>query len=210
MPSTVATASRLGSPSLSRSSATSARMPPSPSLSARMISATYFTETITAMDQKTIDTTPSTSLGVGCTRLWSMLNTVCIAYSGLVPMSPKTTPRAPMASASPPRCPTGGSSATGGGAAGAAGPPASASASVSLIRASWHAERALTPRATPPPRLEVARFRAYGRSGVGSFWRELAVLAVLEQVPGWRANQDPDASGAGNSSVHTVGCSSRW
>ena len=53
------------SPSLPRlssatrcSSAISAMMPPSPSLSARMISVTYLIETITVIDQKTSEMTP--------------------------------------------------------------------------------------------------------------------------------------------------------
>ena len=44
-----------------RSSATSARMPPSPSLSARMTSDTYFIETTSVIDQNTSEMTPKTS-----------------------------------------------------------------------------------------------------------------------------------------------------
>ncbi len=45
------------------------------------------------------------SSGVGLTAFPSIENTVCIAYSGLVPMSPKTTPTAPIARPmKPPRC----------------------------------------------------------------------------------------------------------
>ena len=36
------------------------------------------------------------------TAWWSVVKTVCTAYSGLVPMSPKTTPSAPSASAAAP------------------------------------------------------------------------------------------------------------
>ncbi len=43
----------------------------------------------------TIEITPSTSASEGPTAWWWRLNTVCSAYSGLVPMSPKTTPSAP-------------------------------------------------------------------------------------------------------------------
>src|SRR3954447_16498948 len=50
------------------------------------------------MDQNTIEITPYTSTDVGRTSLCLMLNTVCSAYSGLVPMSPNTTPRAPTVS----------------------------------------------------------------------------------------------------------------
>src|SRR6476620_6626339 len=59
---------------------------------------TYFTETTSVTDQKTREMTPKTSPGVVATMLWSTEKTVCKAYSGDVPMSPKTTPRAPRAS----------------------------------------------------------------------------------------------------------------
>ena len=49
--------------------------------------------------QKTSEITPKTSLSVALTAKPSAEKTVCSAYSGLVPMSPKTTPRAPSASA---------------------------------------------------------------------------------------------------------------
>src|SRR5215470_9126468 len=51
-------------------------------------------------DQKISETTPKTfslDTGTGCGSLG--LKTVWTVYSGLVPMSPKTTPRAPSASA---------------------------------------------------------------------------------------------------------------
>ena len=83
-------------------------MPPSPSLSARRISATYFTETTRVTDQKISEITPNTSESVGLTAWPSIENTVCIAYSGLVPMSPKTIPIAPTASPiRPPLCAAG-------------------------------------------------------------------------------------------------------
>src|SRR5450631_3243466 len=104
MPSTMTTAILRRNGSFSRNNATSARMPPSPSLSARMIRTTYLTDTTIAIDQITIEMTPKTSAGVGLTLLWSMLKTICSAYSGLVPISPKTTPRAPSASAKPVSC----------------------------------------------------------------------------------------------------------
>ena len=50
------------SPSTRKSNA---RMPPSPSLSARNTSCTYFTDTITISAQKMSETIPSTSLAVG-------------------------------------------------------------------------------------------------------------------------------------------------
>src|SRR5438874_11650519 len=75
--------------------------PPSPSLSARMMNITYLIDTISVSDQNTSDTTPYTSPAVGRTAPLSMEKTVWIAYSGLVPMSPNTTPSAPSASARP-------------------------------------------------------------------------------------------------------------
>ncbi len=54
-------------------------MPPSPSLSARIASDTYFIETTMVIDQSTIEMTPRTSPRVACTVLCSMLKTVCIA-----------------------------------------------------------------------------------------------------------------------------------
>src|SRR4051812_50218192 len=77
-------------------------MPPSPPLSARITKVTYLIETSIVIVQKTSETTPYTSAVVACTAWLSAVNTVCSAYSGLVPMSPKTTPRAPNASAATP------------------------------------------------------------------------------------------------------------
>ena len=53
--------------------------PPSPSLSARRMKTTYFTDTTTVIDQKTREITPYTSPGVVLTRLWSMEKTVWMA-----------------------------------------------------------------------------------------------------------------------------------
>jgi hypothetical protein len=58
------------------------------------------TVTMIVTDQKISETTPKTfslDTGTGCGSLG--LKTVSTVYSGLVPMSPKTTPRAPSASA---------------------------------------------------------------------------------------------------------------
>jgi hypothetical protein len=104
MPSIMTTANLRRCASFSRSNATRARMPPSPSLSARMTKVTYLTDTTIVIAQITIEMTPNTSTGVGLTLLWSMLKTVCNEYKGLVPMSPKTTPRALSASARPEPC----------------------------------------------------------------------------------------------------------
>src|SRR5579859_7601726 len=79
-------------------SAVSAMMPPSPWLSARMMNVTYLIETIIVIDQNTSEITPYTSLGVVWTAWPLAVNTVCSAYSGLVPMSPNTTPSAPSVS----------------------------------------------------------------------------------------------------------------
>ena len=77
-------------------------IPPSPSLSARMISVTYLIETISVIDQK-IERDDAVDVGlVGVTAPSSIVKTVCSAYSGLVPMSPKTTPSAASVSATLP------------------------------------------------------------------------------------------------------------
>src|SRR5579859_2696436 len=81
--------------------AISAMIPPSPSLSARITSRTYVMVTMIVTDQKISETTPkmlSCDTLTGCGSLG--LKAVWTVYSGLVPMSPKTTPRAPTASAS--------------------------------------------------------------------------------------------------------------
>jgi hypothetical protein len=79
-------------------SASSAMVPPSPRLSARITSTTYLSDTTTTSAQKMVDRPPSTALSVnGMPRAgWKVSLT---AYSGLVPMSPKTTPRAASVSA---------------------------------------------------------------------------------------------------------------
>ena len=66
--------------------AISAIVPPSPLLSARMISVTYLSETITVSVQNTSDSTPRMSAcdSVACLVAKTSRN----AYSGLVPMSP--------------------------------------------------------------------------------------------------------------------------
>ncbi len=68
-------------------------MPPSPWLSARITSTTYFSDTTTISAQKISDSTPSTASGV-TVRPWAGLRHSLKAYSGLVPMSPNTTPNA--------------------------------------------------------------------------------------------------------------------
>ena len=83
-----------------RIKAISAMIPPSPSLSARITSMTYVMVTMIVTDQKISETTPkmvSCDTLTGCGSLG--LKSVCTVYSGLVPMSPKTTPRAPTARA---------------------------------------------------------------------------------------------------------------
>ena len=80
--------------------AISAMIPPSPSLSARITNRTYVTVTMIVTDQKISETTPKT---LSCDTLTGCgspgLKTVWTVYNGLVPMSPKTTPKAPTASA---------------------------------------------------------------------------------------------------------------
>src|SRR3954453_13711359 len=82
------------SPSSRRTSATRAMTPPSPSLFARMTMPMYLIDTISVMDQNINEITPNTSSGVARTTPPSIVKTVFRAYRGLVPMSPKTTPRA--------------------------------------------------------------------------------------------------------------------
>ena len=68
-------------------SANSDRMPPSPSLSARMISMTYLSVTIASRLQNISDSTPSSV--AGRVRVGPVAFSDCSsAYSGLVPMSP--------------------------------------------------------------------------------------------------------------------------
>ena len=68
-------------------SAVSARMPPSPRLSARMISVMYFSVTTMTSAQTITDSTPRTLAGVSGSPC-GPLNAVRSVYSGLVPMSP--------------------------------------------------------------------------------------------------------------------------
>ena len=64
-----------------------------------MTNARYLIETIRVIAQKTSETTPYTSPGVGRTTPPFREKTIWSAYSGLVPMSPNTTPSAPTISA---------------------------------------------------------------------------------------------------------------
>ena len=78
-------------------SAISAMMPPSPLLSARMTKIIYLSETMMISDQNTNDRMPimlSRDVAIG----FCPANTSFMVYKGLVPMSPKTTPMAAMAS----------------------------------------------------------------------------------------------------------------
>ncbi len=68
-------------------------MPPSPRLSARMTNPRYLNVTTKVIAQKTSERTPSTLSGVGGTPCGPVKHSFS-AYSGLVPMSPKTTPSA--------------------------------------------------------------------------------------------------------------------
>ena len=77
-------------------SASSAMIPPSPLLCARMMNRTYFSDTTPTSDQNASDSTPSTLSAVGATPCLPKAS--CSAYSGLVAMSPKTMPSAAMAS----------------------------------------------------------------------------------------------------------------
>ena len=80
--------------------AINAMIPPSPSLSARITSRTYVMVTTIVTDQKISEMIPKILSSVTLTGWGSPgLKTVWTVYSGLVPMSPKTTPRAPSARA---------------------------------------------------------------------------------------------------------------
>src|SRR6185437_10678236 len=81
--------------------ANSARIPPSPSLSARMMMVTYFNVTEMASAQKMSEHTPITaSLSNGP----ALASDCSSAYSGLVPISPYTIPVALTTVATPQRC----------------------------------------------------------------------------------------------------------
>src|SRR5659263_390997 len=71
------------------------------------------------MAQKTMEITPKTSWRVGSTALCCTLKTVCRAYSGLVPMSPNTTPSAAKDRPRPRPCPLAGGSGRSGADCGA-------------------------------------------------------------------------------------------
>src|SRR5688572_2537130 len=79
-------------------SAMSAMMPPSPRLSARMISTTYLRETTIMSAQNIVDRPPRMLASLRAMPCCGE-NVSFTAYSGLVPMSPKTMPRAERVSA---------------------------------------------------------------------------------------------------------------
>ncbi len=79
-------------------SASSAKIPPSPRLSARVTKLRYLTPTSKHRAQKISESAPRI-LSVGSTECRLATHSRS-AYSGLVPMSPKTTPKAPSVSAS--------------------------------------------------------------------------------------------------------------
>ena len=77
------------------SKAVSAMIPPSPRLWARMMKPAYLIDTTTISAQKINDAIPYTVAGVICAVALYELKMACSVYSGLVPMSPYTTPSAP-------------------------------------------------------------------------------------------------------------------
>jgi hypothetical protein len=77
--------------------AINAMMPPSPLLSARITKVTYFSDTTISSDQKISESTPRTAAGAGAMPCIPRVS--FMVYSGLVPISPKTIPIAPSASA---------------------------------------------------------------------------------------------------------------
>ena len=110
------------------SSDSSENRPPSPRLVARMMKTWYLSTTISSSAQNTMLSTPITN---GRSAEPCLMTVSWRAYSGLVPMSPKTTPTAPIASASVPAwwvppdrevpAPSDGSAASAGGAGGTNG-----------------------------------------------------------------------------------------
>ena len=80
-------------------SASKAIIPPSPRLSARIIKATYFTDTTIMSAQTMSDKMPYIFTSVRGTGWVPTENTSLIVYKGLVPISPNTTPRAASVSA---------------------------------------------------------------------------------------------------------------
>ena len=89
---------------LRRTRVARARMPPSPSLSARSTKHTYLMVTMRTSTQTMQEMTPVMSSRLSGTALPSSMKTVRSTYKGLVPMSPKTTPRAESPSAIDPVC----------------------------------------------------------------------------------------------------------
>src|ERR1700731_3439669 len=77
---------------LAPTSEISARIPPSPLLSARMTNRQYLIEIVTIRVQAISESTPSALCAVNCPPV--ACTTVCREYKGLVPRSPKTTPNA--------------------------------------------------------------------------------------------------------------------
>ncbi|MNZ77939.1 hypothetical protein D3C78_964960 [compost metagenome] len=71
-------------------------MPPSPRLSIRMANMAYFSEVTITSVQKISDSRPRITGGDGASP--ERNSTVFRVYSGLVPISPNTTPNAPPAS----------------------------------------------------------------------------------------------------------------
>ena len=78
-------------------------MPPSPSLSARMMTITYFSVTTRISDQNPSDSSPFTVAASGVSPKCGW-NISLMVYSGLVPMSPNTTPIAPTTRPARPAC----------------------------------------------------------------------------------------------------------
>ncbi len=70
-------------------------IPPSPRLCARMMKPAYLIDTTTISAQKINDATPYTLAAVMCDVALYDVKIACSVYSGLVPMSPYTTPSAP-------------------------------------------------------------------------------------------------------------------
>ncbi|CFP63874.1 Uncharacterised protein [Bordetella pertussis] len=91
MPSTISSQRAL--PSRPRTaSSSSASVPPSPRLSARSTSVTYLSDTTIMSSQNRMESTPSTWAGCRSSMVFRQARKV---YSGLVPISPYTTPNAP-------------------------------------------------------------------------------------------------------------------
>ncbi len=155
----VTTVSGAGMPTrlVGRSCASSASVPPSPWLSARSTTVAYFTHTTRISAHVISDRMPSTCSGVGVKPRPAVKH--CLnAYSGLVPMSPNTTPSAASASGAVRASCSGPGAEDRVRASGSASIPAKATRSAAAIRS--HRDRDAQLDAALGANVQVVRKRA--------------------------------------------------